>query len=256
VTLFPLDRVRHAGIDRDFEPLLQDVRDEVATYDMADMFEAEELLEAFDQARPRLNVLISRLCGMVGRQGADISTGPGFLPLLLRRQGLDVVATEKDAPTSQFASACGIEVRPYCIGKDRPPFAPESLDFVVFAEVLEHLKLSPLPVVRELASLLRASGIFILTTPNVARLHHIESLAAGENFLELFPEDLPLDTDATDFIEHVREYSIREVVDIVEHAGLTVDSVEMTGWGTYGYEPVANPYAAEIIVLVATRESG
>jgi SAM-dependent methyltransferase len=251
VTLFPLDEVKHARINQDFELLLEDVREDIASFTFGGDFEREDVLAAYDMARPRLNVLLSALRDMKGASGADISTGAGFLPVLLRRQGIGVVATEKETAMSEFAVAAGVEVREYCIGRDRPPFASSSLDFLIFAEVLEHLKLSPLPVMRELAALLRPGGRLVVTTPNIARLHHLETLAAGENFLEPFPNDLPLDLDATNFVEHVREYSVREVADAVEGAGLVVESIRMTGWGESGYEPLSNPYAAEIIVVVA-----
>ena len=119
--------------------------------------------------------------------------------------------------------------------------------------MLEHLNLSPVRTLTELAALLNDGGRLILTTPNIARLEHIELLAAGENFLEPFEEGFPADRPATEFIEHVREYSVREVVEAVEAAGLGVDEVVMTGWGDSGYAPRSNPYANQIIVVRATK---
>jgi len=256
MSLFPLDSIRNARIDQSVEPLLEHVRDEVMAFphwEETGLGTAEEVTEAYDLARPRLNVLLSLLQNMKGRVGADIGAGLGFLPVLLGRCGVTTIATERDAAVSRFATAHGVEVRPYTIGRIAPPFERSSLDFVIFAEVLEHLKLPPLPVARELAALLRTGGRFILTTPNVARLQHLEALMVGENFLEPFPESIPPGADATDFVEHVREYSVREVVEAVEAAGLGVERVLMTGWGDGGYHPFPNPYVNEIAVVVATR---
>jgi 2-polyprenyl-3-methyl-5-hydroxy-6-metoxy-1,4-benzoquinol methylase len=108
-------------------------------------------------------------------------------------------------------------------------------------------------VLNELAALLRPQARLLLTTPNIARLAHLEALAAGENFLEPFPEDLPLSDDPTDHIEHVREYSVREVVEAVEAAGLEVTQVLMTGWGENGYDPLPNPFVNDIIVVEAVK---
>jgi 2-polyprenyl-3-methyl-5-hydroxy-6-metoxy-1,4-benzoquinol methylase len=254
--IFPLDAVRNATISREIEPVLEDLRGEVLAFPFGDMdgFGGEEALAAYDLARPRLNVLASLLRDMRGKRGADISVGPGFLSVLLARHGLTVIGTESEIAVARFAAAHGVELRPFEIGREAPPFLPASLDFLILGEVLEHLKLPPVPVVRELAGLVRPGGRFILTTPNVARLQHLEALLAGDNFLEPFPEEIPWGADATDFVEHVREYSVREVVEAAEAASLVVDRVVMTGWGEAGYNLLPNPFVNEIIVLVATQE--
>jgi 2-polyprenyl-3-methyl-5-hydroxy-6-metoxy-1,4-benzoquinol methylase len=256
VSLYPLDAVRNAVFDLQVELVLEDVREDILAFPFSveeDGAEMEEVLEAYDLARPRLNVLASLLTDCGGRRGADISAGLGFLPVVLTRAGLRVAATEVDPRRARFAARHGVEVLPYRLGPTSPPFPEASLDFLILAEVLEHLKLSPVPVLRELASLLQPGGRFVLTTPNIARLSHLGALAAGENFLEPFPENLTLSEDATDHVEHVREYSVREVVDAVEAVGLEIERVVMTGWGENGYHPHPNPYANDIIVLVAHR---
>lgn len=237
------------------EPVLETVRAELAAFPFLEDVhggKVSDVLQAFDASRPRLNVVASMLSGLEGKVGADISVGLGFLPVLLRRCGLDVIATEHDPGASAFASAGG-PVLPYTIGVSPSPIDTGSMHFLVCSEVLEHLNLSPVRALTELASLLKDGGCFVLTTPNIARLQHIELLAAGENFLEPFDESFPADRPATDFIEHVREYSVREVVDAVEGAGLRVDELMMTGWGENGYSPLTNPYANEIIVVRATK---
>jgi 2-polyprenyl-3-methyl-5-hydroxy-6-metoxy-1,4-benzoquinol methylase len=256
MTLFPLHSVRNAPIERSLEPVLEEVRAALAAFPFdpsRDPGSAEEVVEAFDMARPRLNVLAALVRTAGAGSVADISTGLGFLPVVLQRLGIPAVATELDPRIARFAAASGVEVLSYDIGASPAPFAPESLDLLVFAEVLEHLKRPAAATLRELASLLRPGGTLLLTTPNVARLAHLEALAAGENFLEPFPEEIPAGADPTDYIEHVREYSIRETVDAVEEAGLGVEEVLMTGWGEGGYLPLPNPWINEICVLRAVR---
>ncbi|HLJ66167.1 MAG TPA: methyltransferase domain-containing protein [Chloroflexota bacterium] len=255
MTLFPLDRVQNARIDHRIEPMLEEVRTQAAKFDWPedDDLTVEDLLGVYDLARPRMNVLVTALQDMIGSTGADIGAGVGFLAIALRRIGITTILTEQDTSLCRLAAAEGLEVRPYRIGRDRVPFEPESLDFIVLAEVLEHLKLAPVHVLQALTSVLRHGGRLLVTTPNVARLDHIESLAAGENFLEPFPEALPPGADATDYVEHVREYSVREVVEAIEATGLTVDWVRMTGWGDTGYHPLPNPFVNEIVVVQGTK---
>lgn len=256
MTLFPLDHVRNASIDRSLEPLLEQVRQDVLAFPFdpkQDAGTAEEVVEAFDMARPRLNVLATLARQAGGGRVLDVSTGIGFLSVVLQRLGLNVTATERHPPIARFAQASGIDVLRYEIGKDSLPLEEESADLLIFAEVLEHLKRPPAATIRDLASMLRPGGMLLLTTPNIARLAHIEALAAGENFLEPFAEDLPAGADPTDYVEHVREFSIREVVEAVEDAGLGVEEVLITGWGEAGYQPLPNPFVNEITVVRARR---
>jgi protein-L-isoaspartate O-methyltransferase len=110
MSIFPLDAVRNAAIDQDLELLLEDVREEVAGFPFSPGAHGEigEILEAYDMSRPRLNVITSTLIDLHGTRGADIGTGLGFLPVILQRQGLHVVATERQPAVSAFASAHGI----------------------------------------------------------------------------------------------------------------------------------------------------
>ena len=256
MSLFPLDAVRNAQLDREIELLLEDAREQVIRFpewNETGLGSSDEILEAYDMARPRLNVLASLLLRGGAHACLDIGTGPGFLPYILTRLGIAVIATERDTRVAHFARSAGIEVREYRLGHGIPPFQPDSFDAVVIAEVLEHLKVPAIGAISELATVLRPGGTLLLTTPNVARLAHLEALAAGENFLEPFPEDLPPGEDPTDHIEHVREYSVREVVDSVESAGLEIRQVLMTGWGESGYNLLPNPYANEIIMVEAEK---
>jgi len=254
--LFALDTVRNAPIDCSAEILLEEMRGQVAAFSFPQhpgLATVEDALQVYDQARPRFNVILSLLTGTVGKRGADISTGFGFLAALLAGTGAEMCGTEIDTRIAAFAASRGIKIICYSIG-EAPYFAPDqSLDFLVLGEVLEHLKQPPVRVVQEVTRALRPGGRFILTTPNVSRLAHIEALAAGENFLEPFPESIPPGSDATDSLEHVREYSVREVAEAVEGAGLAIEQVLMTGWGQNGYNPLPNSYANEIIVVCATK---
>jgi 2-polyprenyl-3-methyl-5-hydroxy-6-metoxy-1,4-benzoquinol methylase len=253
VPIFALDSLRNAGIDRDTEVLLEEMRRDVAAFpfELGDLGGSADVLEVYDESRPRLNVLVSALRDVRGARGIDIGAGFGFLPVLLQRCGLHAIAAELDPTLCQFAASHGVEVRRYRIGAETSEPLGSPFDFVVISEVLEHLKMPAVRVVHEIAGLLRPGGRLLLTTPNVARLAHIESLAAGENFLEPFDESIPLGEDPTDHVEHVREYSVREIVEAVEAAGFGVDRVEMTGWGEAGYDPLPNPFANEIIVVHA-----
>jgi 2-polyprenyl-3-methyl-5-hydroxy-6-metoxy-1,4-benzoquinol methylase len=254
MTLYPLDAARNALPAQNLEPPLEVIRDRIiaGSFPSDEVASHEDLLRAFDIARARLNVIASHLRNLPGSRGAEIGTGLGFLPPLLELLGLQVTATAKDPDEAGFLIGQNIPLVKYEL-EQQPPFSAASLDWIVFSEVLEHLKMPPVRALRVLSGLLRPGGRLILTTPNIARLSHLEALAAGDTFLEAFSEDIPPFADPTDYLDHVREYSMREVVEAVEAANLSIDVIEMTGWGESGYHPLPNPFANEIIVVTATR---
>jgi len=80
-------------------------------------------------------------------------------------------------------------------------------DCAVFTEVLEHLHYYYAPAVLANNRSLKPGGILILTTPNVASLFRRLRLLLGKQPLYRY---------------HVREYTLREVVSMVEAAGFRV----------------------------------
>ena len=108
MTIFPLDSVRNAVIRPGIEPLLESVRAEVVASRFEDqdrIGDVSDVLEAFDASRPRLNVIASMTSDLRGRYGADISSGLGFVAVVLRRMGLNVITTEHDPGIDLFAHA-------------------------------------------------------------------------------------------------------------------------------------------------------
>lgn len=212
--------------------------------------------ESLNAARPRLNLMVQMLLPLAGATGADVGPGWGFLDVLLvERYALKVVCAEHPdnlAAYSGLLKARGIEVRPWRLGREPCPFDIESTDFVIFGEVLEHLKLPPLRALREVTAPLRIGGTLLLTTPNIARQSNIELLRRGVNILEPFREDTPPDRDVTDLVDHIREYTPQEVVDLVESSGLRVTDLAMCN--LMGHELHPTPLFNHYTCLTAIKE--
>lgn len=90
-------------------------------------------------------------------------------------------------------------------------------DVVVFSEVLEHLYVAPVHVLRFLHAHLTGGGTLVLQTPNAAALDRRLKLLLGRH-----PYD-PLDPDNSGE-RHVRESTIAEVRGYVESAGFEIVS--------------------------------
>lgn len=106
-------------------------------------------------------------------------------------------------------------------GSDYPEL--EQHDVVVCCEVIEHLYVAPVPVLRFLASGLREDGRLILQTPNATALPKRLRMLFGRN-----PYDPIRDDPANP--GHFHEHSVRELLAAVEAAGL-----EVTRWLTQNY---------------------
>jgi hypothetical protein len=104
---------------------------------------------------------------------------------------------------------------------DRPALEPH--DVVVCGEVIEHLHVAPVPVLRYLASGLRPEGNLILQTPNATALPKRLRMALGRN-----PYD-PI-RDEPHNPGHFHEFTVRELLAAVEEAGY-----EVVRWLTENY---------------------
>lgn len=108
---------------------------------------------------------------------------------------------------------------------ERPDLWPDLRDYdvVVCAEVIEHLPVSPVHVLRLLGAALRPGGWLVLQTPNAARLGNRLRLLAGRNPFE------PLREESVN-PGHFREYTVDELLALLRKAGL-----EVGGWLTADY---------------------
>jgi SAM-dependent methyltransferase len=96
-------------------------------------------------------------------------------------------------------------------------------DVAVLAEVLEHLHVSPLHILRLLASALTPGGTLIVQTPNAASLANRLALLRGRNPFEQIRESR---SDPG----HFREYTVDELLALGAAAGL-----EPERWFTANY---------------------
>jgi SAM-dependent methyltransferase len=88
-------------------------------------------------------------------------------------------------------------------------------DFIIFAEVIEHLHTAPELVLEFIKSLLAPGGTLVIQTPNAAAATRRIKLLFGRNPYERIRLD-PTNPG------HFREYTVRELRGLAANAGLTV----------------------------------
>jgi SAM-dependent methyltransferase len=105
--------------------------------------------------------------------------------------------------------------------------ALDPYDLIVCSEVIEHLHVSPVPVLRSLGAALAPSGHLILQTPNAASLPNRVRLLLGRNPYE------PIREQAGN-PGHFHEYTVGELRDAVEAAGLEVERLLVANYFDHG----------------------
>lgn len=103
----------------------------------------------------------------------------------------------------------------------------DSHDVVVCSEVIEHLHVSPVPVLRFLAGTLALGGHLVIQTPNATALPKRLRMLLGRNPYE------PIRDEANN-PGHFHEYTVGELRDAVEAAGLDVERVLTANYFDHG----------------------
>ncbi len=103
------------------------------------------------------------------------------------------------------------------VEEDDFPFDAHRFDVVVFCEILEHLLMDPVSVMRKIHLALKPSGLLVLTTPNVLRIENVLSLVNGApNIFDQYSGYGP-------YGRHNREYTPDDVYRLLEFTGFEVD---------------------------------
>jgi len=219
--------------------------------------DVEWVQKYLQQMMPRYNATISLLKCCQGQIGLDVGICYGLVDIVLREKyGVKVEGAEMPRNIPAYCSMMlnrNIPVTPWDITQEIPPFEPNAFDFLIFTEVLEHVKTDPFRLVSTLATLLKKKGIILISTPNIARLSNIEKLLRGENVIETWPRHLPIGVDITDYVHHVREYTPGEVVELIESAGLEVRDLWMCPQWTHFDLSLHHPLLNDIILIVAVK---
>jgi SAM-dependent methyltransferase len=128
---------------------------------------------------------------------------------------------------------------------DRPELEPH--DVVVCAEVIEHLHVAAVPVLRFLATGLRADGRLIVQTPNATALPKRLRMLFGRNPYDPIRES-PFNPG------HFHEYTADELRDAFEAAGLNVVRLLTANYFDHGSRKNRAYRAVERVLPSTLRE--
>ncbi len=153
----------------------------------------------------------------------DIGCGNGDYAYNLSKMGFDVLAGDMDVDRFQYKDQIKFQK---CNITEKLPFADNNFDFVLLAEVIEHLR-NPYDVMRELNRILRPRGGLILSTPNILNLKsRMRFLIEGcwEYFREI-PLEHSQNPKEVIWNLHLMPWRYHELEYLLHHNNLKVDRV-------------------------------
>ena len=109
--------------------------------------------------------------------------------------------------------------------KDRFPYGDGYFSTVLCCELIEHLPSDPMHMMCEINRILKPDGTLVLTTPNIASARAVSAILQGFHPM-LFPAYIRPNPSGETEARHNREYSPREVKDLLENAGFEVAALE------------------------------
>jgi SAM-dependent methyltransferase len=104
------------------------------------------------------------------------------------------------------------------IEHDEFPFPEGYFDLIMCCEIIEHLQVDPVGVLRQIKRILAPSGRLILTTPNVNRFENVCRMIAGANIYDPYSGYGP-------YGRHNREYNRHELALLLDYCGFEIETM-------------------------------
>jgi SAM-dependent methyltransferase len=159
---------------------------------------------------------------VVKRGGRMLDIGPTPFTLFLKHTWpkLEIVACDRTELLRERFAEQGIALSACDLDEAKLPYPDESIDLVLFTEVMEHVFAPPSAVLGEVRRILRPDGYLLLSVPNIAALHKRLLMLLGRSPLP--NADDQLKKDWVHGHGHVHEYTLRELRAILPRVGFTM----------------------------------
>ncbi len=133
---------------------------------------------------------------------------------------------------NQDDDARSIRIEQIDVERQRFPYEDNSFDLVSCFEVLEHLKFTPIPMLKEIKRVLKPAGNLILTTPNINSARSTVKMLCGWP-----PQECPYYHDLPGYgVVHPKEYTTAEVEDLLTSLGFELELLETVNTRRQGWK--------------------
>jgi glycosyltransferase involved in cell wall biosynthesis/SAM-dependent methyltransferase len=141
--------------------------------------------------------------------------------------------TDHRSVTSESGEEFRCDVDLFDAEKDAFPYPDGYFSTVLCCELIEHLPSDPMHMMCEINRILTPGGALVLTTPNIASARAVSAILQGFHPM-LFPAYIKPNPNGETDARHNREYSAREIKDLLENSGFEVAALET---GPFREEP-------------------
>ncbi len=173
------------------------------------------------------NFLLEKIVGIIAarKRGKvlDLGCGDGDYAYRLNSLGFDVLAGDMDVNRFKYKEHIPFQK---CDVTAKLPFGDGVFDYVLFVEVIEHLR-NPYEVIAEIKRVLKPGGAVIVSTPNILNLKsRMRFLAEGcwEYFREI-PLEHSQNPKEVIWNLHLMPWRYHELEYLLHSSGLTVKNV-------------------------------
>ena len=133
--------------------------------------------------------------------------------------------TNHRSVTSQNGEDFRCDIDLFDAEKDRFPYDDGYFSTVLCCELIEHLPSDPMHMMSEINRILKPGGALVLTTPNIVSARAVSAILQGFHPM-LFPAYIRPNPSGETEARHNREYSPREIKDLLENCGFEVATLE------------------------------
>jgi len=188
----------------------------------------------------------------------------GAIPLVMTAAlaALDYEVSAVDVKPERFSASIarlGLDVRRCDVEREPVPFPADAFDAILFNEIFEHLRINPVFTLREAWRVLVPGGTLLLSTPNLRSLRGIRNLllrnqghAVSGGVYEQYEK-----LETLGHMGHVREYTTREVSDVLARVGFRVETIVFRGGhgkGMVGITERLAPALRPFFTLIASKD--
>lgn len=157
----------------------------------------------------------------------EIGGAPFLISAAIKRMGRTL--TTLDAAPERFAALIekeGLDVRACDVEQQDFPVEDHSIDYVLFCEVFEHLRIHPLETLRKIKKALKPGGTMLLSTPNLYGYPAMKRYLLGQGSTTNSPVYEFSKLDEIGHMGHIREYAPNEIRLFLQNAGFEVTDFE------------------------------